>query len=236
MDAGKKILLLFDIDGTLLSTDGMAGKLMLKALEEEVGKPVGYELKVFVGATDRLILKQFIEKSRVKIDDPESAIDRVLKRYLLYLDNQMNLPGYVKVLPGINEILNRVADDTNISLGLVTGNIKAGAYAKLKLASLDTFFPIGAFGDDAIERNKLPPIAVRRAENFYQVQFSPSDIWIIGDSPKDIECAKANQFRSLAVASGWHAIKELKPFKPDMLLNDLSKTSDVIEIFKNSGG
>jgi len=227
-------LLLFDIDGTLISTDGMAGKLMLKALEEEVRQPVKYELKVFVGSTDRLILKQFIENSQFEPDHLESAIDRVLKRYLLYLDEQMNLPSYVKILPGVNELLRRVADDNNILLGLVTGNIKAGAYAKLKLASLDKFFPIGAFGDDAIERNKLPAFAIKRAGDFYQTQFSPADIWIIGDSPKDIECAKANQLRSLAVASGWHTVEELKPFRPDILLSDLGKTAEVIEIFKDS--
>lgn len=207
---------------------------MLKALEEEVGEPVKYELKVFVGSTDRLILQQFIENSGFQLDDLESAIDRVLKRYLLYLDEQMNLPSQVKILPGVNELLSRMADDKNISLGLVTGNIRAGAYAKLKLASLDLFFPIGAFGDDAIERNKLPAIAIQRAKDFYRTQFSPENIWIIGDSPRDIECAKANRIRSLAVASGWHTIKELEPFQPDILLDDLSKTWEVVEIFKDS--
>jgi phosphoglycolate phosphatase len=222
---------LFDIDGTLVSTNGMAGKLMLRALQEEVGRPIRYELKIFVGSTDRMILRKFIEMSEIQIDDIEVTIDRVLNRYLRFLDEKMNSPNLVKILPGVKELLNRLAKDSRISLGLVTGNIKDGAFVKLRLANLNGFFPIGAFGDDNADRNKLPGIALQRAEVFYNSQFSRDNVWIIGDSPKDILCAKANQLRSLAVASGWHSMDELLSHEPDILLNNLSETANVIRVF-----
>jgi phosphoglycolate phosphatase len=227
---------LFDIDGTLLSTNGMAGKLMLKALEEEVGRSVEYELKVFVGSTDRMILKKFIEMNEIQIDDIETMIDRVLKRYLGYLDEKMILPNHVKVLPGVKELLNRLAKDPRLSLGLVTGNIRDGAYLKLRLANLSDFFPIGAFGDDAADRNQLPGIAIERAEVFYNSRFSKDNVWIIGDSPKDILCARANKLRSLAVASGWHSIDELLPHQPDIVLGNLAETESVIKMLSQGLG
>jgi phosphoglycolate phosphatase len=231
LQTDNKILLLFDIDGTLLSTDGMAGKLMLRALQEEVNRRIQYELKVFVGSTDRMILRKFIEKSGIQVSDVEATIDRVLKRYLKYLAEKMDSPNHVKILPGVKEILKRLTKDARASLGLVTGNIKDGAYAKLRLANLHDFFPIGAFGDDAVDRNKLPEIAVQRAEVFYQTRFSRNNIWIIGDSPKDILCAKANEFRSLAVASGWHSVEELSVHQPEIILNSLVDTEKVISMF-----
>lgn len=230
----QRILLLFDIDGTLLSTKGMAGKLMLKALEEEVKQPVRYDLKVFVGSTDRLILRQFIEKTGVRFTDQEAAIDRILGRYTRYLSEQMNSSHHVEILPGVKELLDRAAADEKFLLGLVTGNIRQGAYSKLKLANLDSYFPIGAFGDDAVDRKKLPPIAVQRAQAYYRTRFRPGNIWIIGDSPKDVRCAKANQLRSLAVASGWHSIEELLPEQPDVVLGNLVQTEEVIKIFVDS--
>lgn len=231
MPTNTKILLLFDIDGTLVSTNGMAGKLMLKALREEVGRQIQYELKVFVGSTDRMILRKFIEMSGIQIHDIEDTIDRVLNRYLRNLDEEMNSPDFVKILPGVKELLDRLAKDPRISVGLVTGNVKDGAFVKLRLANLSGFFPIGAFGDDDADRNKLPGIALQRAEVFYNSRFSKDNVWIIGDSPKDILCAKVNHLRSLAVASGWHSMDELSSHQPDILLNNLSETVNVIKVF-----
>lgn len=234
MKKNSKVLLLFDIDGTLVSTDGMAGRLMLKALEEEIKKPIEYELKVFVGSTDRLILRNFIDSAQVQVDNIELTIDRVLNRYLQYLNEKMSSIDNVKILPGVKELLTILVNDENVLMGLVTGNIKKGAYSKLRLAKLHDYFSIGAFGDDAVDRNELPPIAIRRAEDFFKAQFKKENIWIIGDSPKDIICAKTNNLRSLAVATGWHTKDELLQLQPDIFLSSLSKTEDVLNIFIDS--
>ena len=225
---------MFDIDGTLISTNGLAGRLMLKALEVEIKKPIEYELKVFVGSTDRLILRNFIEGAQVPVENIESTIDRVLSKYLQYLKEKMTLSNCVKILPGVQELLNIIRDDENMFIGLLTGNIKKGAHSKLSLANLWDYFPIGAFGDDAVDRNELPPIAIQRATDFFETGFNNKNIWIIGDSPKDIICAKTNNLRSLAVATGWHKMDELSQLHPDVVIPDLSKTENVVEIFKDS--
>ena len=234
MGKNNEVLLLFDIDGTLVSTNGMAGRLMLKALEEEIEKPIEYELKVFVGSTDRLIIRNFIEGAQVHVEDIELTTDRVLNRYLQYLNEKMNLSSHIRILPGVEELLSLLTKEEHIFAGLVTGNIKEGAYSKLRLANLHNYFSFGAFGDDAVDRNKLPPIAIRRAEDFCKTQFQKENIWIIGDSPKDIICAKNNNLRSLAVATGWHTKDELSQLQPDIVLSDLGKTQEVMKIFKDS--
>lgn len=226
-------LLLFDVDGTLISTNGVAGKIMLKILQEEIHQSIEYDIKVFVGSTDRLILRQFIENASLPIEDIDTIIDRVLLKYLSELSTTLNSPKGVKIQNGVTNLLQRLKDDELIKMGLLTGNIKAGAHFKLGAVNLNTFFPIGAFGDDAIERNSLPPIAINRAEKYFGVAFPPQNVWIIGDSPRDIICAKANGLRSLAVASGWNSIEELKEHGPTILLNNLSDTDRIIEIFNS---
>jgi phosphoglycolate phosphatase-like HAD superfamily hydrolase len=207
---------------------------MIKALEDEIKKPIQYELKVFVGSTDRLILRNFIEGTQAPVDNIEATIDSVLSKYLQYLKEHMTLPNYVKILPGVREILNLLKHEENMFSGLLTGNIKEGAFSKLSLANLWDYFPIGAFGDDAVDRNELPPIAMERAADFFRIEFDNENTWIIGDSPKDIICAKTNNLRSLAVATGWHSQDELYQLEPDIVLSDLSETVEVLKIFKGS--
>jgi phosphoglycolate phosphatase-like HAD superfamily hydrolase len=225
-------LLLFDIDGTLISTNGVAGKIMLEVLQEEIHQSIEYDIKVFVGSTDRLILRQFIEKTSVPIKDIDIVIDKVLMKYLSELETKLFLPNKVKMHNGVLNLLERLIDDEFFKMGLLTGNIKAGAHLKLGAVNLGSYFPIGAFGDDAIDRNSLPPIAINRAEKYFGTTFPVQNVWIIGDSPRDIICANSNGLRSMAVASGWNSIEELKEYNPDILLNDLADTDRIIEIFK----
>ncbi|MFQ5583165.1 MAG: HAD family hydrolase [Calditrichia bacterium] len=225
------LLLLFDIDGTLISTNGEAGKLMLKALEEEIQRPVPYDLSVFIGSTDRYILRQFIVRHNGNIADLKKVIDRVMQRYLSLLEKKFKEPGISRVLPGVDQLLDLLSEHKVFSMGLLTGNVKKGAYIKLQNAGLDSYFPVGAFGDDNMDRNKLAAVAIERAQNFYRKKFLPENVWIIGDSPKDILCAKTNGLKALAVASGWHSMEELSRHQPDVLLPDLGDTRRVVKIF-----
>lgn len=225
------LLLLFDIDGTLISTNGVAGKLMLKALEEEIQRPVPYDLSVFIGSTDRYILRRFIARHNGNIPDLEKVIDRVMQRYLSLLEKKFKEPGISRVLPGVRQLLDSLSEHKGFSVGLLTGNVRKGAFIKLQNAGLDSYLPVGAFGDDNPDRNKLAAIAIERAQKFYRKKFLPENVWIIGDSPKDILCAKANGLKAFAVASGWHSMEELSRHQPDVLLPDLGDTRQVMEIF-----
>lgn len=231
MKRSARKLLLFDIDGTLVKTNGAAGKLMVQSIELEAGLPIQATRDVYLGSTDRLIVKTLLERNAIAVDDLEEATDRILRRYADAVHAALSPAGTVTLLPGVVELLQHCSQREDLALGLVTGNIQAGARAKLIPPDLDRYFHVGAFGDDALERNLLPPIAVWRAETFFAKPFAPQDTWIIGDTPKDIGCAKANGLRCLAVASGWIEPEALCAHRPDALLNDLSDTKAVLRLF-----
>mgnify|MGYP005726212143 CR=1 FL=1 len=230
-DSLNRKLLLFDIDGTLISSGGRGRKAMVAATQDEFQQEIEFEFLPFAGMTDRFIVAQFIEKNGLFTSDIESTIDRILKRYVEHLKLLMVSENTVQVLPGVLKLLKTVSQMEEFSVGLVTGNIEAGARLKLAPAKLNDYFRFGAFGDDNANRNLLPPIAVQRAEALYQATFEPKNVWIIGDTPKDIECAKVNGYRSLAVATGGWAVEKLNAHHPDFVLENLSEGSQVVSIF-----
>lgn len=225
----SRILLLFDIDGTLILTGGRGKAAMVAAVEEEFNCSIQFEFKDFAGSTDRRIVHTLMEKNGIVVDDPEAAVTRVLERYLFHLQRLLGNGNGVEILPGIRQLLERVSNHDRFALGLVTGNIEPGGRMKLETPGLNGYFPVGAFGDDAIDRNLLPPIAIRRAETHYRETFLPERVWIIGDTPRDIRCGKANGLRSLAVATGGWSLKELNRYQPDVALPDLENTERVIK-------
>ena len=113
------------------------------------------------------------------------------------------------MLPGAERLTSRAMEKETIAQGLLTGNLFAGAQVKLNSFGLMERFPFGAFADDSMERILLGPIAMQRANAFHDTTFSPSDTIVIGDTPRDIACAKAFGARSLAVASGKSLLEEL---------------------------
>ncbi|RMG67654.1 MAG: HAD family hydrolase, partial [Calditrichaeota bacterium] len=196
MERDGTILLLFDIDGTLTTSEGRAGQLMIRALEELLGQKVTYTRDDFSGSTDRLIIRNLLRRSGKPIEDEDRVIDAVLERYLAYLRQEFLPGGVVRALPGVKSLLEALARDERFALGLVTGNVREGAYTKLRPVGLAEYFPVGAFGDDAMDRNALPPLALARASRYYHTPFDPRRTWIIGDSIRDIACARANGLRA----------------------------------------
>lgn len=221
-------LLLFDIDGTLISSFGRGGKAMLRALHTEFGHRFEATLHDFAGSTDRQIVHTLIDKHRVVVDDMEATVDRVMGHYERYLAESIHAPEHVEVKPGIPALLDAVGNG-RYGKGLLTGNIAAGARIKLTPANLYHHFPFGAFGSDAVDRNLLPPIAVRRAERHHGERFDPERVWVIGDTPRDIECGRVNGYRTLAVATGGYSPENLAEHEPDALFHDLSDLDAVLE-------
>lgn len=221
-------LLLFDIDGTLISTGGRAREMMVGATEEIFQRNIRFNFKDFAGSTDRKIVRTLILKNRLLTDNIDKAIERILSRYLELLKDGFAASGVVKPLPGVEYLLEQISNDPRFALGLVTGNIEAGARAKLQPVNLNRFFPAGAFGNDAVDRNLLPPIAIQRAQQYYRETFYPGDTWIIGDTPRDIECARFNRLRSMAVGTGGWTSADLEAHQPDLIFNNLSDSAAVI--------
>lgn len=210
---------LFDIDGTLLSSGGAGKTAMEIALREEFGVAVNDHKVPFSGRTDRAITRDLFRVHGIE-ETPEN-LRRYLDRYLRLLPGCLQShPG--KVLPGIGELLALLVQRSNIHLGLLTGNIRDGARMKLSHYGLFQYFSFGAFGDEHFERDDVAHEALSVAREHAGGAVNLERFWVIGDTPLDIQCARAIGARVAAVATGWHSLQELAAARPDVLLTDLS--------------
>jgi phosphoglycolate phosphatase-like HAD superfamily hydrolase len=221
-------LVLFDIDGTILRCNGAGKTAVIKALQEEWGSIPDVDEVPFAGMTDKGILIQILSKMNIPRDEMTPIIDKILTRYLTYLPDALAVPKRVEVLPGVAEFLAHLSS-ARMPYGLLTGNIRQGAMMKLHAGGLEHYFSVGAFGDDAINRNLLPPIAIQRAAEHYGTNFSPENVWIIGDTPRDIECGKVNHCKTIAVTTGGYSEAELKAHQPDIVVTDLADWRSLME-------
>lgn len=225
-------LLLFDVDGTLILSGGKGKNAMLAAVAQEFGHtPRQFTFKDFAGSTDPRIITTLLTQNGISQTVTEADIQRVLRRYLVCLQEEM-AGGGVEVLPGVRELLSYARESGEFVLGLVTGNLAEGARIKLSPVGLYDYFAVGAYGSDHIDRNLLPPIAVQRAEARFQIRFAPEKVWVIGDTPRDVECARVNHYRALAVATGGWPPAQLQESAPDALLPDLSDMEAVLKILR----
>lgn len=223
-------LLLFDIDGTLILTGGKAAGFMAESVSLVLQRPIQWNIRDFVGNTDRNIIQTLLRRNGGMEPLIDEMTDRALQLYLEQLAARLKPNNHVRILPGVLPLLKKLSKDNRFALGLLTGNMRESARIKLTKNNLFDFFPIGAFGDDAYKRDELPPFALHRAEKYYHCFFEHRDVWIIGDSTNDIQCAQTNHMSSLAVASGHMNPEELAACHPTALVPDFSDTGKVIRI------
>ncbi len=200
-------LVLFDIDGTLILSGGAGEKAFGIVCAEEFGVPNGTANLNFAGRTDTSIIREFF--SQFRIAPSHENIRRFLDRYVFHLDH---LLGQLRgtVLPGVHAMLrNLEALAEQPTLGLLTGNIRLGAQIKLTHYHLWSCFQTGAFADDHEERNQIAVVARDRGSKLFGRKLDGSEILVIGDTPRDVECANAIGARSIAVATGKFSREEL---------------------------
>jgi phosphoglycolate phosphatase len=219
-DGNSFRLVLFDIDGTLLSAGRAARESILAALAAVLGWEGSSDGNDFSGKTDPQILRELVMES---VGRPrfEAAIESVLDRYVEELSRRLR-PEAVVVKPGVSALLDRLADDPRVTLGLLTGNIERGARLKLEPAGLNRYFSFGAFGNDSADRYRLPPIAVARARAETGRDFPNESVIIIGDSVHDVGCGRTLGARTIAVATGPTTAEALAAERPDALFPDFS--------------
>jgi phosphoglycolate phosphatase-like HAD superfamily hydrolase len=217
---------LFDIDGTLISSGG-AGKAALEmALADAFGLPHRIEKLSLSGRTDRAIIRDVLRLYRIA-DTPENW-QRLTEAYLAHLPACLErLNG--RILPGIVELLARLHTRDDVLLGLLTGNVRAGARVKLDHFGLFDFFPFGGYGDDHFDRDDVAREAVTEVRRRLNGQYVADRVWVIGDTPLDIRCARAIGARAVAVATGWHPLEELAAHAPDLLVNDLANATPLLD-------
>lgn len=214
------LLVLFDVDGTLLSAGRAARESILAALFAVLGWEGSADGNDFSGKTDPQILRELVLDA-VGTARFETALDAVLDRYVRELALRLT-PQSVVAKPGIPGLLERLAREPRVTLALLTGNIERGARMKLEPPGFNRFFPFGAFGNDSADRYCLPEIAVARARERTGRDFSGKSLVIIGDSVHDVACGRSLGARAIAVATGPTPAERLAAEKPDALFADFS--------------
>ena len=228
-----KHLLLWDIDGTLILSGGAGMRALEVALRDVFGLEGSLADIDFGGRTDTWIMRQVFRKFNLPVT--AENFSRYFEGYVAALPRELANPQ-ARVLPGVREILNAVVAHGGIAQGLLTGNMRRGAQAKLEHHGLWDFFAFGAFADDSEHRNDLGPHAVRRALERHGVNFAADDVWIIGDTQHDIACGKSIGARTLAVATGGCTLEQLRAHQPTALLENLADTEAILRLFESKTG
>ena len=206
------------------------------AFEELFSIPDAFRGIPMAGRTDAWILGDAAASHDIPRDSPGLALFPEV--YIRHLEMEiLNKGPRYGIMPGILALLDALADREDAYLALLTGNYEAGARLKLEHFDLWRYFPCGAFGDGAADRNGLVPKALARVAACGGPVFGPSDAIVIGDTPLDVACAKAGGARSIAVATGNHSVDELRGTGADVVFEDLSDTQAVLaEIWRKRLG
>jgi phosphoglycolate phosphatase len=221
----KRRLLLWDIDGTLISTGAAGHRAIALATSQRFGGSGDLEGVEIAGRTDSGIAHQILAKYGEPIT--EDNMTSFLDLYLDLLAQELPL-SKGRVLPGVLELLKRAEHRSDTITGLLTGNLRRGAQLKLEHYQLWHFFAFGAFADDHHDRNQLGTFALTRAHEGTGQEFLPEQVDVIGDTGHDIACGKAFGARTIAVATGLWTCEKLAESAPDFLFDDLSNVDDVI--------
>jgi phosphoglycolate phosphatase len=206
-------LVLFDIDGTLISDGGVSRAAFASALLDIYNYSGELRRYDFAGRTDPQIAHMVLRDAGWSERDIDQRMPRLWESYLDGL--QRHERSRVRELPGVRSLLDALRADARVTLGLLTGNIEPGARLKLSGPALNDYFPFGAFGSDSPRRDELPPVAIHRAEEFSGHRFRGRDVVIIGDSIYDVRCGVPHAATTIAIASGKTPAEKLRAESPD---------------------
>ena len=223
-------LVLFDIDGTILLTAGAGKRAIHRALIEVYGA-TGPDDHRFDGKTDPQIVRELMRIVGHEDDHIDAKMSELLARYVGYLHEELRArPDGVRLMPGIHELLDALAERADVVLGLLTGNLVDGARAKLEAAGIDPKrFVVGAYGSDHETRSELPAVALARARRELRLAIDGSDVVVIGDTPADLQCGQGIGARAIGVATGHYTVDDLAAHRPAAVFRDLSCTWEVVD-------
>jgi phosphoglycolate phosphatase len=223
------VLVLFDIDGTLLLANGAGRRSVQRAMQDVFGVAVPPH-HPFDGKTDPQIIRELGTLAGVDAPVIDERMDRALDAYFDYLHADMTqTPETVVLLPGVHSLLDALEQRSDVMLGLLTGNIEAGAMLKLRSVNIaEHRFLVGAYGSDHGSRPKLPAIAQARAAALLGQPMPGSQVVIIGDTPHDLTCGNEIGARAIGVETGRFRSADLQPYSPLAVFADLSDTNAVV--------
>ncbi len=228
----RSALILLDIDGTLLHADGAGRAAMessLRLVFGEVGARADIDSHSFGGKPDSQTLRELL----LPLGITSTTIDAHLPQFTATLAQEMAriIPGrQVCALPGVLERLTQWRARSDVLLGLLTGNTHASAPVKLRAARIDpAWFPIGAYGDEAPQRDRLAQLALKRASEWRGQEFARERVFVIGDTPADIACARAIQARAIAITTGYSPREDLVAAAPDQLVDSFHELGALLD-------
>jgi phosphoglycolate phosphatase-like HAD superfamily hydrolase len=225
------MLILFDIDGTLLLSHGASLRCYRLAALEIFGRELHSDGMKTAGGLDPLIWRELCSVNGIDGDEADRVHDRFRATYTRILGENLARSGEAYSLPGVPALLDALEQRQHATVGLLTGNYPETGRIKIEAAGLDfERFRVAAWGVDAGHRRGLLPVALNRhaAANGGMAP-SPEQVVVVGDTPHDVDCAKANGARSLAVATGGYSHEQLSACEPDLLVHDLSGTESIAE-------
>ncbi len=229
-----KKLVLFDIDGTLLSVNSINRRVLMDALRVVYGTVGSAGTHNFAGKMDSVIFYEVLRHAGLGDGVIAGKFEEAKETYIEMFREHAKATD-VTLLEGVRELLEVLSARSEVMMGLLTGNFEGSGRHKLLLPDIDRYFPFGAFADDGESRNDLPGVAVEKAYRLTGQRFLEQDIIIIGDTEHDIACARVLNAKSIAVATGTYSTEELKKHNPHILYENLCETDSVMsEILQSS--
>lgn len=224
-------LILWDIDGTLIRTDGLGRRATRLALEQVYGTGGAVMTHHFGGKPDLRTLRELLLPEGIA----EQTILDLLPQYMQAVSEIMSAiaPDHnVRALPNGVELVCGLHHSANVAQGIVTGNVQSIAPVKLEAAGYDmTWFSVGAYGNESEHRADLPMKAIKRAQILHQYDFAPHEVLIVGDTVMDVQAARANHLPVCIVRTGYEAEEAIVASQPDFILDDLTTFETVLRHF-----
>lgn len=229
-------LVLFDIDGTLLSASGAGRRAIHRALVEVYGTAGPIDAYDFHGKTDPQIVRDLLTAAGLSPADVAEREPAFFAHYLDCLEGEIGDGERVRLYPGVAALVESLAGSEGCVVGLLTGNVEGGARIKLRSTGLWPRFRLGAYGSDHADRTRLPEVAARRAERLVGRVFRGPDVVVVGDTPLDVGCGRAYGARCIAVATGRHSVDDLTACAADHVFADLAETERVLAAILDGAG
>ncbi|MBI5061266.1 MAG: HAD hydrolase-like protein [Candidatus Aenigmarchaeota archaeon] len=222
------MLVLFDIDGILVESPRGKFDYWKASIKKHFGLDASSKDVYMEGRTDRAIMKELLELKGIKNPEHDERFSAALMDLGYILASEMkNLT--IDKISGVEYLINRLLEEKQV-IGLLTGNTPNKARAKLEGCGFWKYFKIGAFGHETMVRSELVPVAMKDAKDKTGIAFKKRDVFLIGDTVRDIRCAKEAGVKSIAVATGKESFEQLEKEKPDYLFKDFSDVEKIVAV------
>lgn len=232
--SGRHQLILFDVDGTLILTGGAGSQAMSRAFATTCRVENGFEGIPFAGRTDTVILADALARCGLEAD--AALLGRFRSTYYRFLEEELRRrPESAGLLPGVRELLDRLVCRSSLTIALLTGNYSTAARLKLTRFGIWPYFPFGAFSEDADDREGLVAVAVERARVRGVPPVAAGDVVVVGDTPLDVACGKANGARTVGVATGAATADRLTEAGADLVLDNLADVEPFLAFLDRHG-